>query len=246
MTDLEHGEALALLERRYAEAEASPAPGRNDYFMTMFEWKMLAEDYSPAAAALARVRDEQARRLLAGEVHTGSAPVPAGAEEPFKRVRRFALIIDMNHTLADPRATHSLFLQLERQSPELARRYAWQALPDIVEAGDLALADRYRGDPLQLLGDVNCNARSLPLLPPPRQAPRLAAELTSLTRDVRIAITVLRGTGREAEADAVRTALLHGLANAELRALAERELDEPGSIDRMMVEHQMAQDAAPE
>lgn len=239
-----HRELLAFLEQRYAEVEASPAPSRTDYFPTMFQWKMLIEDYLPAAAALARVRDEQAGRLLAGELVTGTAEVPAGGQEPFQRVRRFGLIVEMNDTLADPHATHALFLQLERQSPDLARRYAWHALPDIVAVGDFALAERYRGDPLALLADVNASATRMPLFPPRGEAPRLVGDLMSLTRDVWIGITVLRGLGRHAEADALRHSLLDGLANEELQALARRELDEPGTIMRTVVAHQMAQESA--
>lgn len=66
----------------------------------------------------------------------------------------------------------------------------------------------------------------------------------SLTREARIGIAVLRGLGREAEAGAVRERLLRGLENEELRALAERELEEPGAISRRMADHRMAQDQA--
>lgn len=239
-----HGELLAYLETLYAQAEHAPAPARTDYFMTMFQWKLLIEKYAPAASALGRARDEQARRLLGGEPYTGSAPWLEDHRQMFARVERFALIVDMNETLGDPRATHALFLALEARQPDLARRYAWRALPAIVEAGDFAMAERYRGDPLALLAEVNCNARTWTLFPPARQAPRLAAELMNLTREVRIAIAVLRGLGRQAEADAVRDGLLGGLANEELRVLAERELDQPGTISRRMVEHQMALDQA--
>lgn len=239
-----HDELLACLEQRYAQTEQSPAPARTDYFPTMFQWRLLIEKHAPAADALARARDEQSRRLLGGETYAGTAPCLEDRRQMCARVERFALIVDMNETLGEPRATHALFLQLEAQQPELARRYAWRALPAIVEAGDFALAQRYRGDPLALLADVNCNARTWTLFPPERQAPRLAAELMSLAGGVRIAIAVLRGLGREAEAEALREELLSGLEKQELRALAERELDEPGTISRRMAEHQMALEEA--
>lgn len=239
-----HEELLAYLEELYAQTEHAPAPARTDYFMTMFQWKLLIEKYAPAAGALARARDEQVRRLLGGEPYTGTAPWLEDRSRMYERVERIGLIVDMNETLGDPHATHALFLQLEARQPELARRYAWRALPAIVAAADFALAERYRGDPLDLLAEVNCNARTFTLFPPGRQAPRLAADLMSLTREVRIAIAVLRGLGRQTEADAVRDGLLGGLENAELRALAERELDEPGTISRCVVEHQMALDEA--
>ncbi|MCC2973518.1 hypothetical protein [Massilia sp. IC2-476] len=236
-----YGELLAYLQELYAATEALPAPARTDYFMTLFQWKMLIEKYPPAAEALARARDEQARRLLAGEYHVGSAP-----HDPmhFQRADRVALMVEMNRTLEDPGATRAVFLQLEASDPALARRDAYRMLEAIVEAGDFALGERYRGDPLALLRDVNVNAQSMPLFPPGRQAPRLAAELSNLTKDVRIAIAVLCGLQREDEAHALRRALLDGLANDELRAMAERELDVPGTIFGIHAERQTALDEA--
>src|SRR5690606_15563894 len=115
-------------------------------------------------------------------------------------------------------ATHALFLQIEAQEPALAQRYAWLALPAIVAAGDFALAERYRGDPLELLHEVNATAARSELFPAGRQAPRLAADLMNLTREARIGIAVLHGLGRTGEALAVRDALLAGLASDELRS----------------------------
>lgn len=238
-----YGDLLAYLEHWYAEAEDSPAPERTDYFMVMFQWSLLIEDHPPARQALAQLRDEQVRRLLDGKLYTGTAEPSGDGRAMFRRVRRYSMIVEMNEMLADPASTHALFLQLDAGQPELARRYAWQALPAIVEVGDFRLADRYRGDPLAQLETVKEAARNFPLFPPPGQAPRLAAELTNLTREAGIAIAVLRGLGREAEAEAVRTALLGALENEEVRALAERELEEPGAITRLVVAHQMAQEA---
>ena len=230
-----HEALLACLEELYAHTEASPAPARTDYFMTMFQWGLLSEKYPPAARALGRARDEQARRLLAGERHTGASQ---GGDEAFQRVERFSLIVDMNEALGEPHATHALFLRVEAQEPELARRYAWLALPAIVDVGDFALAERYRGDPLGQLRSVNATAERAELFPAGRQAPRLAADLMSLTREVRIGMAVLHGLGRGGEARAVRDALLAGLANEELRSLAGRELDTPGTISAEVGRHQ--------
>lgn len=239
-----HAEALALLQALYAEAEAEPAPDRTRYFMTLFQWKLLTEKYPPACTALAAVRDEQAARLLGGELYAGSGGDRHGNSEeaPWQRVLRFSLILDMDRTLGDAAASRTLFLQLEAQQPELARRYAWQALPAIVETGDFALAERYRGDPLKRLVEVNHTAQRMPLFPPDGGAPRLAADLTNLTGDVRVGIDVLRGLGREAEAAALREALLAGLASRPMRDLAERELDAPGTISREISAHRMACD----
>lgn len=241
-----HDELLAYLQALYAEAEAAPAPTRPDYFMTMFQWSLLIDQYPPAAAALAVARDEQVRRLLQGEPYTGSAPWLEDRREMFGRVERISLIIEMNEKLGDPRATYVLFQQLEAQQPALARQYGWRVLPAVVEVGDFALAERLRGDPLALLHDVNRAAATMPLFPPGREAPRLAADLSNLSRDVRIATAVLRGLDREPEAQALRSALLDGLANEELRVMAERELEVPGTIVRMHGERQAALDGVDE
>jgi len=230
---------LRLVERRFEAAEAMPAPGRRDYFFTLFEWKMLIDEYPPAAVALARARDAQARRLLAGEFYVGSA-----AHDPaqFQRADRLGLMLEMNRTLRDPGVTRAVFLQLEARDPVLARRNAYRVLEDIVETGDFALAERYRGDPLELLRNVNHAAQSMPLFPPAREAPRLAADLSNLIKDVRIAIAVLRGLGRLEEAGKLRAALRDGLANDELRNMAERDLEEPGFFRSALAAHRMAQE----
>lgn len=235
-----HAEALALLQELYAEAEAEPAPDRNRYFMTMFQWELLTQQYPPARTALAAVRDEQAARLLAGTLYTGSAGSDGSVEETWRRVSRFTLIVEMNRTLGDADATRALFLQLEAAQPEVARRYAWQALPDIVAAGDFLLADRYRGEPLAQLGQVNEDAHSMPLFPPAGQAPQLAAGLSNLVKDVRLNAAVLDGLGRQAEGAALREALLAGLDDT-LRTLAQRELAEPETIMRESIARQQAQ-----
>ncbi|MGK5081380.1 hypothetical protein [Janthinobacterium sp. HLX7-2] len=211
--------------------------------MTMLEWKFLADAYAPAHAALKAERDEQIRRLLAGGQYVGRDDSGGQQTEmPFGRASRFSLIVEMNETLGDSRSTYALFARLDASDAELARQYAWQALPSVIEAGDFALADRYRGAPLAQLDMVNALAASLPLFPVPGTAPRLAAELTNLVKDVRIAIAVLRGQGHAAEADALRGALLAGLAQDDLRALAQRELDAAGSITQLLVERHMAQE----
>ncbi len=238
-----YGELLAFLQQRYAQAEAAPEPGRNDYFMTLFEWSQLIEKYPPAAAALVQARDEQVRRLLAGAPWTGTAAASGDDARIWERVERISLIIDMNETLQAPHATHSMFLQLEAQQPELARRYGWRVLPAVVAVGDFTLAERLRGDPLELLETVRQTAAEWPLFPPQGTAPRLGAELTNLTSAVRLGIATLRGLGHAAQADALHAALLAEL-DGELRAMAERELQEPGYITQSMVTHQMALDDA--
>ncbi|TDY34238.1 hypothetical protein [Janthinobacterium sp. 75] len=234
-----HAEALPLLQQLFADAGQAMKPARSTHFIIMLEWKFLADAYAPARAALQAERDGQIRLLLAGEhafVRHDSGRPQAGD------MSRFSLIVEMNDTLGDARSTADLFAQLDSSAPELARQYAWQALPAIVEAGNFALADRYRRAPLEHLETVNALAASQPLFPAPGMAPRLATELMNLVKDVRIAAAVLRGQGQATEADALYAALLAGLADDAMRALALRELDAPGSITADIVKRQMEQE----
>jgi len=240
-----YAEALALLLQLFAEAALSDVPARRSLFIVMLEWQFLIEDFAPARAALAEARDAQVAQLLAGDLYFDRGAAEGEDIPEYRRLARYALIIDMNDILEDACSTRELFVRLEAVQPELARRRAWRALPAMVETGDFALADRYRGEPLDMLAPVNDTAAHMPLLPPDRKAPRLAGELMNLTRDVRLAMAVLRGLGRPAEADALREGMLAGLASAELRELAGRELDAPGTINRMLVDHQMAQEGPP-
>lgn len=238
-----HAEALPLLQQLFADAGQAMKPARSSHFIIMLEWKFLADAYAPARAALQAERDGQIRLLLAGEHafgrHDGGT---LAAEDMFGRTSRFSLIVEMNDTLGDARSTADLFAQLDASAPELARQYAWQALPAIVEAGNFALADRYRRAPLENLETVNALAASQPMFPAPGKAPRLAAELMNLVKDVRIAAAILRAQGQAAKADALNAALLAGLANDAMRALALRELDAPGSITADIVKRQMEQE----
>lgn len=234
-----HEEALTLLGQLFDEADGEPAPSRNSYFMTMLEWQFLLEVYPPAQAPLRARRDAQVERLLAGAEYFGST---AGAEGDFRRAPRFFLIAEMNELLGDARSTYETFRQLDAMYPAQARRYAHAALDAVVEMRDFALAERYCRAPLESLHGVNANAQDIPLYPPSRQSPRLSADLSNLVKDVRIGIAILRGRGADAEANELREALLAGLESAELRDLARRELDAPGTIIRVMVEHQMAEE----
>lgn len=238
-----HADALVLLQQLFAETAQAIAATRPGHFMLMLEWQFLAELYPPARHALKNARDEQIRLLLAGDLHWGrdGGSTPQ-AEFVFPRASRFSLIADMNDTLGDAHSTAELFAQLDASAPELARQYAWQALPAVVESGNFALAERYRTTPLAHLDMVNALAADHPLFPAPGRPPRLAAELMNLVKDVRIAVAVLRGQEQGAEADALCAALLAGLANDAMRALAQRELEAPGSITADIVNGQMAQD----
>lgn len=205
------------------------------HFITMFEWSMLAECYPPAHQALATARDEQVRLLLNGDAMFNSSG-------EYRERSRFEVIAEMNDILKDARSTYDVFLEIESLLPELARRHISRALPAIVEAGDFARAERYLPDPLKELDYLNGLTNTFPLFPPNRTAPRLAAELSNFMKDVRLRESILRGLGREDEAQALRGAALAGIVSDEMRALAEREIESPGAITPEVVSRSMALD----
>lgn len=231
--------ALAGLMQLFAEIDQPASAAGTHLFMTMFLWEQLAERDAGARTALAAARDEQVRRILAGDPVFGNTAIPATG---FPRPRsRYAIVVEMNKALDDPASTHALFVALERMGP--VDGIASASLPALVAVGDFVRAERYRRDPLEMLEAVNLNARTMPLFPEGRKAPRLAAELMGLTHDAAIGIAVLRGLGRPAEAEVLRAAVLDGLESDALRAFAKRELEEAGTISRELVAHQMAWEA---
>jgi hypothetical protein len=225
-------ETLRIVLEIQAEAERADPTLKPPEFMLQFTWEQLAQKYEPARIALAGHRDAQVRRLLAGDIDTE-------ARSPGYRYPRFGIIAELNAKLGDTRATCALFLQLLERMPEQAAGWARHALPALIEAGDFALASRYMPDPLPDLPRLNACAAELPLFPPPGTAPRLAGELSNFTREVRQRAAILDGLGRMQEAAALRAEALDGIASADMRALARRDLEAPGSIVGTLVEHQI-------
>jgi hypothetical protein len=232
-----YDDALRHVQAAFARALAEKSDPRVSMFMPMLEWQFLLECHPPARAALVQARDAQVQHLLAGEFSYG---VAYSAYSP--RRSRFCLIVEMNELLGDAPSTHAVFLQLEAMQPERARREAFIALPAIVEAGDYALGERYMADPMGFLAHLNEEARIYTMFPPGREAPRLAANLSNFAKDLRLRAAIVRGLGREDEAQALLDAALAGLANDELRDWTRRDLAEPGTIIRAMSEHRMALD----
>jgi hypothetical protein len=230
-------DALRLLKGLFDEVSNGAPRFFGQYFITMLEWSQQAEKYHPAYEALVSARDEQVRRLLSGDEILGAG----GDARPHSR---FQVIVDMNNTLKDSRATYTLFVQLVSFLPTLARREAFMALPAIVEAGDFALAERYLTDPLERLEELNRMAGDFPLFPPLGAAPRLAAELSNFMKDVVLRAAVLQGLGRETEGESLRKAALAGLESEDMRALGIREIAVPGTIINEITSHQMSLHAA--
>lgn len=231
-----YADALPLVRTAFDQGVADDSGGRTTEFIPLLEWAWLAESYPPARDALRQARDEQVRRLLAGDEAVGT-PVPGLPETR----PRFALVARMNEALKESRATCELFAQLDAARPGKVP-YAFLALEAVVEAGDFTLAARYLPDPMGRLDHLNGTARHFPLFPPDWTAPRLAAALSNFGRDLRVRAAVLRGLGREAEARALVDGALAGLASDELRDWVRRELDSPGAIIGALTDHQATLD----
>lgn len=228
MNEGRHGEALALVLDMFERIAIGKDMPPVSLFMTMFNWELLIEHYRPAADAMVRVRDEQTRLLLGGD-DSFSSP------EMFYSKSRFGIIVQMNELLKDSAATYALFVQLRQILPERARKSAHLAVPAMIEAADFALADQYVADPLSFLPELNRTAERFGLYPPAGTAPRLGAELSSFMKDVIHKSMIMRGTGRERDADALIAMALDGLHTDDMRSLARMELATPGSIHREIV-----------
>ena len=232
-----YADALALLQQLFARAEAQQDPGPSPYFMAMFGLQQLLPVYPPAHAAVRALRDTQVAHLLDGRTSFGA---PFNAGYPVCK-ERFSVIVELNDLLGDTQSTCALFAEIDARDPAVARRHATRAMPALVAQGAWALADRFQDDPLRWVAEVNELARTFPLLPPPGVAPRLGATLTGVVSEVHLRAAVLAGLGDAHGAAALRAALLDGIEDAQLCDMARRELDEPGTITREVVAHQMTQ-----
>lgn len=213
----------------------SAAGDQGPYFITMFQWQVMMDaGYAPAREAMVRVRDEQIARLLAGQFTFG-----AYAES--WRHSRFHIVLEMNEKLNDSRSSYDAFIALLDLAPEVARQHAYRVVPAMVDIGDYTLEERYHGDPLAELSMLNQYAREFPLYPQRDQPPRMWAELYNFARSVTLMMAVHRGLGRESEAVALHDTALGGIESLELRALAQREIAEPGVMHREIVEYRANQ-----
>lgn len=230
-------DALAVLVGLFARICKDEGFARDNLFIVMFEWGQLIQVSSPAREALARARDAQAQQLRGGDHAFRS-----GRAYPNTR---FQFIADINDMLGEPGSTRALFLHMENASPEQARREAWTGLPALVACGDFARAERYLPDPLMRVQELNLLARSEALFPPPGKPPHVATALSNTMKELGLCLATLAGLGRREEADALYAEALDSLENEEMRLLAERELLDPGVIQRELAARRTASRATP-
>jgi tetratricopeptide (TPR) repeat protein len=95
------------------------------------DWMELASKYPKALEALKSIRDRDTARLLKGETEW----------------QLFHDVSSINDNLDDKQATVELFKRIDASDASFAARAYIVAEPDLVEAGEFALAKKYLGDP---------------------------------------------------------------------------------------------------
>lgn len=90
-------------------------------------WADLAELYAPAKAALVKTRDEAAQAVREGR----------SAEDNFDD------LVAIDRELDDPLATVSVFLEVEKRDPKLAKALAGHAVDALIDAKYYDIAARY-------------------------------------------------------------------------------------------------------
>lgn len=90
-------------------------------------WADLAELYAPAKAALLKTRDEAAQAVREGRA----------AEDNFED------LVAIDRELDDPLATVSVFLEVEKRDPRLAKQLAGRAVDPLIDAKYYDVAARY-------------------------------------------------------------------------------------------------------
>jgi hypothetical protein len=189
------------------------------------DWIYLAEQFPPARTALQAIRDRESARMLQG-----------GAT-----VERFREIASINEALGEVPATHQLFLALDSIDAAVAEQCAELAMNALVKCQDFQLARRFLASPeqriAQLAERLNGAAEAL-ASQPASAAPTLLAFVLNYAKEVRLVLAVLRGMDEHDEAGNMKKAALDAIRSDGLRAIMQRELDNPGSTLAAMAKQQ--------
>lgn len=117
----------------HEESKTSPGMGGVRLSFALAQWLDLGREYPPALDALKSVRDENAAKLLDG-----------GGD--FREFHDFSAI---NRVLQESERTYRLFVVLDANHPEVAKRCFDVALDLIVAHENYALFAKYGGDPIE-------------------------------------------------------------------------------------------------
>jgi hypothetical protein len=180
------------------------------------DWIYLADLFPPARTALQAIRDRESARMLSGSA----------------AVERFREIAAINEALREVQATHQLFLSLDSVDSALAEQCAELAMTALVKCEDFQLARRFLPSPADritaLAERLNDSADAL-ASQPASAAPTLLAYVLNYAKEVRLVLAVLRGMEEEGEADNMMKLALEQIRSPGLRAIMQRELEQPGS-----------------
>ena len=177
-------------------------------------WAELGEQYAPALNALSALRDRGNAALLTDK----------------RDLSLFADVASINRYLKDELATHQLFRELHKSTPEFAVSCFPYAIAAVVAAQDFHLALGYISSPAaslsKLLQDFNESvARAFQLSDKRRRAPRLQAYTSNFVFDVQLLLNVVRHTDGASEADQLARASIVGVVQESVRKRVARKLD---------------------
>ena len=180
------------------------------------DWIYLADAFPPARAALQSIRDRESSRMLLGAA----------------TVERFREVAAINEALREVGATHQLFLKLDEIDSALAEQCAELAMTALVKCEDFQLARRFLPSPAgriqALAARLNDGAEAL-ASQPASAAPTLLAYVLNYAKEVRLVLAVLNGLEEKGEADNMQKLALDEIRSDGLRAIIQRELEQPGS-----------------
>lgn len=166
----------------------------------------LGDVYPPARKALVKMRAEAADKVRKGQDLEAS----------------FADMAAIDRELDDPLATAAVFMQLEKRSPDDARKVSRSALDALVESRYYELAAKYIL-PRRDLAEIADTYRRMASRPPAGATEELAAlnERFFATGAARL-VALLAIAGRNDEAQALAKTALEVSASPQVRELLDR------------------------
>ncbi|WP_429206534.1 hypothetical protein [Massilia sp. UYP11] len=194
-------QALAWFHEHALEHDPSLQGVRRSYALA--DWAMLAEAHPPAAVALEAVRERNTALLLAGQGNRD----------------HLLDVVSIDHACDQPVRTRDLFVKLEALAPALAASCIRVVLPQVIAAGDAALAERLMPNP-----EENIRQHADYLMDAFRArrqrftgAPSIPAEIHNYVQDVNAILDVLAARGRHADVRRLRRLAADAIPATTLR-----------------------------
>lgn len=211
-----HADALALLLDFY-KAPGAPSHIRGSYCVGAL--RDLGKDYPPAMQALLDLRDGAVQQLLSSR----------GGDAQLEDV----LAIDK--ALGDQQHSCKLLAGLDAISPQLVRSQGLFAVEVFAEGGEMTLARKYLGDPveeLRFLAEMQNKMSAMRRESGNSGTMRHLVNVAMYVNQARAIESVLQATGEAKLASEIRAMAPYLLADADMRAAVEREYTNPGNAQR--------------